>query len=207
MIVKFKKIQIMKRFSLITMLCAISMGIFAQNKMTDGKEKENMQGKQNKEYRTNPDNSTWKDSKTNKFVKKAMMDGMMERQLGMMAQERGNSKEVRDLGMMLAKNHADADMKLQNIAKDMNINVPEKLDREHKKKLDEMKTKSSNEFSREFVNMVIKDHKEDISKFKKAGENVANDELDNWIDKNIPVLEKHLSSAQDIQKNKDKQSD
>lgn len=185
----------MKKLGLIAIIMAISLSGFAQ-KSAAPEESGNM----TTAHRMN-NNPQWGTEMTTNFVQKAMMGGMMEKELGQMAVKRGNTRDVRDLGMMLANNHSNADMKLEEVAKDMNIKVPEKLDREHQHTLDELKLKSDNEFSKEFVNLVIKNHKNDIAAFKNAEEKVPEGKLDEWIENTIPVMEKHLSKAEDIKDN------
>ncbi len=179
---------------------------FSQNTKRD-----DMNGKmqnQTTNKKTMSDNgSHWNQSKTDNFVKTALNGGVMEKELGQMAVKRGNSKEVKDLGMMLAKNHSNADMKLESIAKDMNIDVQPKLTKDQQKTLDELRLKPSNEFSRAFVNIVVKNHQSDIAAFKEAEKKVPDGKLDNWIDTTLPVLEKHLTTAENVQKDMNRQSD
>ncbi len=184
----------MKKLGIVMMILAMGMTGFAQKSAAPEET-----GSMPTTHKTNA--PEWGTEMTTNFVQKAMMGGMMEKELGQMAVKRGNSQNVKDLGMMLAKNHSNADMKLQEIAKSMNIDVPEKLDNEHQKTLDELKLKSDNEFSKEFVNLVIENHKKDIANFKNAEEKLPEGKLDEWVENTIPVMEKHLSKAESIKDN------
>ena len=48
--------------------------------------------------------------------------------------------------------------------------------------------------------MMLSDHKEDVDKFKKAATSVQDQGLKDWVNKTLPVLQKHLDSIQAINK-------
>ena len=184
----------MKKLGLILMILAMGMTGFAQKSAAPEET-----GTMSTTHKANA--PEWGAEMTTNFVQKAMMGGMMEKELGQMAVRRGNSQDVKDLGMMLAKNHSNADMKLEDIAEDMNISIPDKLDREHQQTLDQLKLKSDNEFSKAFVNLVIKNHENDIAAFKNAEDRLPEGKLDEWVENTIPVMQKHLSKAESIKDN------
>jgi putative membrane protein len=59
--------------------------------------------------------------KAEQFVRKALMGGQMEVQMGRLAQQKGQSQEVKDLGATLVRDHAKADQQLRQIASTKNI--------------------------------------------------------------------------------------
>jgi putative membrane protein len=188
----------MKRLGLILVFAGICMYGFSQ-KSSAPQEGQNMHNSYNQESGV-MSAPHWGTEKTQDFVRTAYMHGIMAKELGKMASMRGNSQEVKDFGKNLAEDRSDADMKLEAIAGDLNVNVPEELNKEQQQKLDQLKLESSDQFSKDFVALAIKDCQKDIQSFKEASNMVQNDGLSTWIKNTIPVLEKNLSAAQGIQK-------
>ena len=88
----------------------------------------------------------------------------------------------------------------------MDVPIPKNLDPADQNTLDQLKLKSDDEFSRAFVSLVIKNHENDISAFKQAEKMVLAGQLDNWIKNTLPVMDKHLKKAENIQQSKYKMS-
>ena len=45
---------------------------------------------------------------------------------------------------------------------------------------------------------MVKDHKKDVAKFKKATKDVKDPEINAWAAKTLPTLEKHLQHAKEV---------
>ena len=190
----------MKKVGFIVIMMALCMNGFSQN---TGMRKKPVKKYSDREVSAmDPPGSHWNQQKEDNFIKTALMGGMMEKELGQMATKRGNSDQIKNLGMMLAENHSDADMKLDVIARKMDVPVPKNLDPADQQILDQLKLKSDDEFSRAFVSLVVKNHENDISAFKQAEKMVPAGQLDNWIKNTLPVMEKHLKKAENIQSSK-----
>ena len=55
-------------------------------------------------------------------------------------------------------------------------------------------------FDKDFMNMMVKDHKATIDDFEKASKNTKDPDVKAWVDKTLPTLRMHLDSAKAIQK-------
>lgn len=55
-------------------------------------------------------------SETQKFIQKAAMGGQMEVQMGQLAEQKGQSQQVKDLGATLVRDHTAANQQLQQLA-------------------------------------------------------------------------------------------
>ncbi len=67
------------------------------------------------------------------FVKEAATGGMMEVELGKIAQEKGKSQQVKDFGKMMVDDHSKANADLKDLASKKNIEVPDSLTDDQKK--------------------------------------------------------------------------
>ncbi|WP_162817877.1 DUF4142 domain-containing protein [Niabella yanshanensis] len=132
------------------------------------------------------------------FALKAAEGGMMEAELGRLAQNKAVHREVKSFGAMMVGDHSDTNKELESLAQTRNISLPAALGEDKQKKYDELNSKKANEFDREYISFMIKDHKEDIEAFREQSKESKDAELRNWATSKIPILEHHLAEAQRI---------
>jgi putative membrane protein len=138
-------------------------------------------------------------SKASDFATEAASGGMMEVQLGKLAEQKAQSKRVKAFGAMMVKDHTQANDELKAIAAKQNIVLPDSMSNDKKKNLDDLSKKTGNDFDKAYMDMMVDDHKEDVSKFKDAAQNSPDSAVKAFAAKAVPVLQKHLDSAQAIQ--------
>ena len=139
-----------------------------------------------------------KDMNKNSFVEEAASGGMMEVELGNMASEKAISKEVKEYGELLAKDHSKANEELKTIAKNDNIVFPDKMSKKHNEIVENFKKVKKEKFDKKYIDMMTEDHKKDIQKFEKAAEDNKNVDVKEWAKKTLPTLKKHLQKAENI---------
>ena len=132
------------------------------------------------------------------FVMEAASGGMMEVELGQMAQQKGSNAKVKDFGAMMVKDHTAANDELKSIAASKNIELPASLKDKHAEHVKEVGEKSGKEFDEEYMELMAEDHEEDVEKFEKAANNLTDPELKAFAAKTLPVLRKHLEEAKSI---------
>jgi putative membrane protein len=132
------------------------------------------------------------------FVTKAASGGLLEVQLGQLAQQNAKSQRVKDFGGMMVTDHSKANDELKSLAASNNITIPAALLPEHQKHLDMMSKMKGDAFDKHYMDMMVNDHKEDIDEFKKEANSSTNDAFKNFAAKTLPTLQKHLDSAQAI---------
>lgn len=136
-------------------------------------------------------------SKDKDFVKKAASGGMMEVQLGIMAQQKASSEDVKNFGKKMETEHGKANDELKNIAEQKKLTLPTEMERKHKSMVKKLGDVSKTEFDKEYMKEMVKDHKKDIEEFREAGNKVQDPELKAWIGKTLPILEEHLKMAKE----------
>lgn len=134
------------------------------------------------------------------FVMKAGSGGMMEVTLGNMAQEKGQHQRVKDFGAMMVRDHSKANSDLMALASAKGTNIPQELMPEHKRHVEMLRTKNGAEFDRAYMDMMVEDHKKDISEFERMSQNSTDTDLRAFASRTLPVLRMHLDSAQAIHK-------
>lgn len=137
--------------------------------------------------------------KASDFATEAASGGMMEVQLGKLAQEKAQSSRVKEFGAMMVKDHTKANDELKAIAAKQNIVLPDSMSSDKKQHFDDLSKKTGKDFDKAYMDMMVDDHKEDISKFKDAAQNSPDSAVKTFAANAVPVLQKHLDSAQAIQ--------
>lgn len=132
------------------------------------------------------------------FAVKAADGGMMEVELGKLAQTKATHKEVKDFGNMMTTDHSGANDELKSLAQTKNISLPAALSEDKQKKYNELNEKQAGEFDREYISFMIKDHEEDIEAFREQANEGKDPDLRKWATSKIPTLEHHLAEARRI---------
>ncbi len=135
------------------------------------------------------------------FVMKAAAGGMMEVELGNLAQQNAASQRVKDFGAMMVKDHGQANQELMSFASRRNVVLnQDSLMSAHKSEMDKLKSKTGAEFDKAYMSMMVKDHQKDVNEFEKASKMCKDQECLAFAGKTLPVLKTHLDSAQAINK-------
>jgi putative membrane protein len=143
--------------------------------------------------------ATAQDKASQQFLTKAIEGNLAEVQMGELAQKNGQSAEVKSFGQMLQQDHSTAKDKAMEVAKKLGFSTPSAPNAKQKAAYDTMAKTQGAVFDRAFAHHMVTDHKKDIAEYKKAAK--KNDEAGQYAKESLPVLEKHLQTAQSLQKN------
>lgn len=141
-----------------------------------------------------------KDDDDSEFAVEAASGGMMEVELGRMAQEKASNPRVKSFGAMMVQDHSKANDELKTLADSKNIILPTTLGEKHQKHVDDLSKLTGAEFDKEYVKLMVDDHKEDIDKFEEASRDNKDADLKSFAAKTLPVLKKHYEEIQSIDK-------
>ena len=133
------------------------------------------------------------------FAIKAASGGLMEVELGKLAGQKAQSKQVKDFGAMMVADHSKANEELKTLAASKNISIPSTLSADHQKHVDELSKLSGAEFDKEYVKLMVEDHKEDIDLFKEAFSDAKDPDIKAFAGKTLPTLQKHHDAVKAIQ--------
>jgi putative membrane protein len=135
------------------------------------------------------------------FVMKAAGGGMMEVELGNIAQQNAASQRVKDFGAMMVRDHGKANDELTSFASRRNLTLnKDSLMDLHKSHIESLKKKTGAAFDKAYMSMMVSDHKKDVAEFEKASKMCKDQECLAWAGKTLPTLQMHLDSAQAINK-------
>src|SRR5690606_1380855 len=111
------------------------------------------------------------------FAAEAASAGMMEVELGRLAQQNASSQRVKNFGAMMVKDHGKANDELKQLASAKNIQLPSAPLEKHQKHIDNLKGKTGVEFDKDYMKMMVNDHEDDIKKFQDAANEVNDTDL------------------------------
>jgi putative membrane protein len=130
------------------------------------------------------------------FATEAAQGGLKEVQLGELAQQQAASDAVKEFGQRMVTDHGKANDQLKQIAQQKGIELPQELPTDAQQLHDELAQKSGEEFDRAYMDEMVKDHEEDVEKFRQYTENGQDPDLTGFAKETLPVLEEHLQLAQ-----------
>lgn len=134
-----------------------------------------------------------------RFAVKAAAGGMLEVELGKLAQQKSSNASVKAFGEMMVKDHSKANIELKGLAKSKHIVLPDTLSGEGMKTKAELSGKSGADFDKAYADLMVKDHQDDIDEFEKGAKVVKYPEMIAFADKTLPILKMHLDAAKKVQ--------
>jgi putative membrane protein len=141
-------------------------------------------------------NNTEKDAQ---FLVEAADINLAEVSLGKLASTQAMSKEVRELGEQMNREHQKAYDELTTLAKKKNITVPAAASDNMQKKYNDLSEKRGSEFDKEFCDEMVAGHKEAIDKFERAAKESTDPDIQTWASNMLPSLRMHLDHAMNMQ--------
>jgi putative membrane protein len=126
--------------------------------------------------------------------------GMTEIQAGQLAEQKGMSKDVKEYAAMMIKDHTAAAGKLKAIAAMKNITLPAAISPEMQKDLDNLQKDDGKKFDKDYMAMMVSDHKKVISAFEDESKNGSDADIRAFADSTLHTLRHHLDKAEECQK-------
>ena len=140
-----------------------------------------------------------KDAPGAKFIVKAVQGNLAEMQMGQLAQQNGQSQEVKAFGQTLQQDHSAANQKATAVAQQLGIPAPTEPNKKHKADYGKMAKATGAAFDKAFAQHMVMDHKKDIAEYKKAA-SMKNDPAAAYASETLPTLQTHLETAQSLAK-------
>ena len=133
------------------------------------------------------------------FAVEAADGGLMEVQMGTVALTKASSAQVKRFAQMMVDEHTKANSELKALAQQKNITLPTTMGNEHQRKVENLSEKTGAEFDKEYMDLMVRDHKEDIDEFEDQAEEGNDAEIKAWASSKLATLRKHLQEAERIQ--------
>ncbi|MFJ4156140.1 DUF4142 domain-containing protein [Pseudomonas sp. NPDC089752] len=132
------------------------------------------------------------------FVDAATEAGIAEVVTGNLAMEKSQNAEIKAFAQQMVTDHTKANQKLGDIARKLDISVPDEaaLTDKVKKMILEWREES---FDKSYVNNQVDAHEKAVELFKKEAASSDKAELKAFASETLPTLEHHLEQAKALQ--------
>jgi putative membrane protein len=130
------------------------------------------------------------------FLNKAIQGDLAEVKIGSLAQEKGQSAEVKQFGKMLEQDHSAHLQKAEQTAEELGINVSTEPDAKSKATYDKLSTLSGVKFDEELAKAMVIDHKQALATYKLQSKRKG--PLADFATETLPTLQEHLETAKSL---------
>jgi putative membrane protein len=137
-------------------------------------------------------------AKDQHFMAEAIEGDLSEVNMGKLAQQKGQSDQVKQFGQALQQDHGEHLQKAQQLADQSGMKVPSEPNKKQQAVYNKLEGLSGDRFDRAFAQAMVRDHQEDIKKYQK--EAAANSPLSDFARQTVPALQKHLDMAKSLSK-------
>lgn len=126
------------------------------------------------------------------WITQAHQINLAEIKLGEMAQRKGHANAVREAGQTLESDHERLDSKLEPVAENLGISLPESPTLTQQAEAEMLSDKSGMAFDQAWVQTEISAHEKAITKTNKEISKGSSPKVQSLAKETLPVLEKHL---------------
>jgi putative membrane protein len=134
------------------------------------------------------------------FVQMAASAGMEEVALGKIGTEKAKTADVKKFAERMVTDHSKGNDELKAAAKEAGVAVPEQMSAEAQKHVAHFKDYKGDNFDRDFMQHMVKDHEAAVALFTQASKEAKNKSLRDFATKVLPTLQSHLTDAKKISK-------
>ncbi|HEY2569782.1 MAG TPA: DUF4142 domain-containing protein [Candidatus Udaeobacter sp.] len=126
-------------------------------------------------------------AKDKTFMKKAAKGGTMEVAMGKIAEQKGQSDDVKSFGKRMVTDHGKANDELKSIAEKKGVTLPSK----------EPTIKWSSD--KTYIDTMVKDHEKDLAEFQEEAKNGSDPDVKKFAEDTAKVVQEHLDMAKETQ--------
>jgi putative membrane protein len=136
------------------------------------------------------------------FVTEAMQGNDAEVQLAQLAQQKSQSQDIKQYAAKMANDHQQMNQKwLEPVAKQFNVGEPKGPSKKDKKEIAKLQGLNGDEFDKAYMTCMLKDHQEDLKKFKQEADATQDPNLKQIATQGSTIISQHLQLAQQVAKN------
>jgi len=130
------------------------------------------------------------------FLMNAAKGGKAEVELGTLASQQATNPAVKQFGERMVKDHTEANNKLQQIAQQMGMTMPNDLPDDAKQLKEKLTNMKGHEFDLTYMQNMVEDHQKDVAEFQREADQGQDPDIKNFAATTLPTLKEHLQLAQ-----------
>lgn len=134
------------------------------------------------------------------FVVDVVTSNYGELKLAQLAQKKSSNKEIKNVAKMLETDHSAVLNDLKTLASNKGITIPTEESGQAKDKLKDLSDDKASEFDKEWCETLMDNHKNSISKFENAANDLSDPDLKNFANTVLPKLRMHHDQLMECHK-------
>lgn len=136
------------------------------------------------------------------FVSKAMEGGMAEVELGKLAADKSQSQDVKQFAQKMVNDHSQmGDKWFKPVAQQLGVSEPKGPSKKDKKLIEKLQGLSGQQFDTEYIQAMVKDHKEDLKEFQNESQAAQDPNVKQIAEQGSKVISQHLQIIEQIAQN------
>lgn len=135
------------------------------------------------------------------YVSQAIQGDDAEVQLGQLAQQKGSTSDIKELGQKMASDHTQINQKLMvPVAKRLGASQPKGPSKKEKKAIQKLQSLSGQQFDTAYIQLIDKDHQKDLKDSQEEAQSTQNPMVKQAAQESATVYQKQLQLIQQIAK-------
>ncbi|PTX96789.1 hypothetical protein DB345_06300 [Spartobacteria bacterium LR76] len=133
------------------------------------------------------------------FAQKIAMVDLLEIQLGKVAQTNASLPATKKFGAYMVASHTEINARLAKVAAECGIPLPTQLDAPSQATLQKLSALKGPAFDKTYIPAMVAGHTQVLAMVKSFASTCPNPQMKKFAEKITPILAKHLSAAQKVQ--------
>lgn len=150
------------------------------------------------EKRIGDANVTEKQERDAEFLVAAASAGMLDVELGKLAQQKATQPAVKNFGQNMATQHAAANAALKTLAGQKSLVLPAGLGKAQQDSYAKLAALTGTQFDKQYMEQMVDGHKKSVDDFEDMSEDAYDGDIRGFAAKYAPVLQEHLDMAKQI---------
>lgn len=191
-----KKVRYIQRALLpATFVATIFLITSCSSNQQQSEDNRDVVGERNDEVFGNNELNDNEEGQDAEFLITAAEINMEEIQLGKLAQQKGQTADVKELGKMMEDAHTKSLNELRALAERKMISIPTTSTDDAQEAYNELDEESGSDFDKAYVDKMVSEHKDAISTFEDATTDSDDADIRNWAEASLPGLRTHLDHS------------
>jgi putative membrane protein len=132
------------------------------------------------------------------FIRDVDADNFLEIRLGQLAEKRAREESVKRFARRMVEDHTSLQKQWTSMASNNGMEFKSGMGPRHRDKLQRLEKLSGRAFDREYMTLMVQNHKDYLDYFRKEGRAAKSGPVRRLVDRGIPLLEEHVSQAKRI---------
>ncbi|WP_163378062.1 DUF4142 domain-containing protein [Cyclobacterium sp. SYSU L10401] len=137
------------------------------------------------------------------FLRKAAEMQMEMINFGKLAQEKGDSPEVKEFGRVMEAENTKSQTEINALAQSKSMSLPGSATDDSMEAYNDLNEETGNDFGRSYSDRMVDQHEDAIKLFENAANDSEDPEIKAWATEKLPILRVQLKQAEDCKEQSD----